>query len=131
MPGTRIEPGIALRQPDAPATQSLNCVSLSRITFENIEQPADADSAVSPVRLHGSEAGTEASTKEEAVHKTPAETEEEKGGCAKLDNGIVGEGESSSHYRHNRTFYINMALFKVCLLVRACEMARFKSLKKA
>ncbi len=105
---------------------------LSRITFENIEQPADADSAVSPVSLHGSEAGTEASTKEEAVHKTPVETEEEKGGCAKLDNGIVGEGESSSHYRHKRTFHlrVNLAFFKVCFLMRACEMSRFKSLKK-
>ncbi len=48
------------------------------------------------------------------MHKTPVETEEEKGGCAKLDNGIVGEGESSSHYRHNRTFHLNMALFTVC-----------------
>ncbi len=107
--GMRIEPETALRQPNPPATQSLHCVSLSRITFENIEQPADADSAVSPVSLHGSEAGTEVSTKEEAVHKTQVETEEEKGGCAKLDNGIVGEGESSSHYRHNRTFHLIMA----------------------
>jgi hypothetical protein len=77
-----------------------------------MEQTADADSAVSPVSLHGSEAGTEATTKEEAVHKTPVETEEEKGGCAKLDNGIVGEGESSSHYRHNRAFHLNMGFFK-------------------
>jgi hypothetical protein len=113
VPGIRIEPWIVLRQPDAQATQSLHCVYLSRITFENIEQPADADSAVSPVSLHGSEAGTEVSTKDEAVHKTPAETEEEKGGCAKLDNGIVGEGESSSHYRQNRTLHLNMVLFKV------------------
>jgi hypothetical protein len=76
-----------------------------------MEQPVDADSAVSPGSFHGSEAGTEATTKDEAVHKTPVETEEEKGGCAKLDNGIVGEGDSSSHYRHNRAFHLNMGFF--------------------
>ncbi len=110
IPGTRIEPGTASAQRTS-SHSIFKVVFLSRITFENIEQPADADSAVSPVSLRGSEAGTEVSAKEEAMHKTPLETEEEKGGCAKLDNGIVGEGESSSHYRHNRTLYLNMELF--------------------